>query len=273
VPRIFYDLAYHSAKTLLVLPWRLVTQESTVRSPLPLSTVNEQSRITVVIPTYNEESSIASTIQSALQDPNIEVVLGDGGSTDRTVTIAQELGARIVRASSGRADCQNAAAAIASGEVLLFLHADTLLPPGYGAQVRAALKPNNVVLGAFSFKLTPRLPFLSLVEWGTNRRSRRAQLPYGDQALFLRKDVFAHLGHFPKQPFMEDYDFVREARHHGAVTTLDMPVVTSSRRWQMHGVFGNTMFNQLLIFGRAVGVPLEDMVKWYYSSKGGRKDY
>ena len=151
--------------------------------------VCDDSLISVVIPAFNEGSAIAEAIEVALRDPSVEVVVADGGSTDDTAGIAERAGARVVQAPSGRAACQNAGAAVARGELLLFLHGDTRLPAGYGACVRSALRSPDCSIAAFSLRLSPRLPGIKWVEWGANRRSRRQQLPYGDQALSMRREV------------------------------------------------------------------------------------
>jgi hypothetical protein len=163
-------------------------------TPLPgaaAAAVTVDSLISVVIPAYNEGTKIVAAIEVALREgqPAVEVIVADGGSTDDTVSCAQRAGAHVVCAPSGRAACQNAGAAAARGDLLIFLHGDTLLPVGYGSCVRQALRSSECSVAAFTLALSPRLPGITLVEWGANRRSRTQQLPYGDQALSMRREV------------------------------------------------------------------------------------
>ena len=141
--------------------------------------------------------------------------------------------------TAGRAGCMNEGARAAKGELLVFLHADTQLPPGWAESVRHALVAPQVAVAAFALSLHPRVPMLAFIEWGANMRSRYRQLPYGDQALCMRREVFDALGGFPKQPFLEDIDLVCEARRRGAVRLMAPKVVSSSRRYVMYGVLGN----------------------------------
>ena len=142
---------------------------------------------------------------------------------------------QVIDAPPGRAACCNAGAAAARGALLLFIHGDTLLPQGFGAMLRSQLRSPEVAVAAFRLTLHPRLPALWLVEWATNRRSRRHGLPYGDQGLGMRRAVFEALGRFPEQPFLEDLHLVLEARRRGpgAVVTMGASVRSSSRRWEM----------------------------------------
>lgn len=117
--------------------------------------------------------------------------------------------------------------------------------------------------------LEQRLPLLDLVEWGANRRSRNRCIPYGDQTLALRRETFAALGGFPRQPLLEDLDLVvLAARRGGRILTLDPAAVSSSRRWVKFGVAGNTMRNQLVLLGHRIGVPVPRLAQWYYGKAG-----
>ena len=157
----------------------------------------------------------------------------NAGST--TASAAAPFNTQVIDAPPGRAACCNAGAAAARGALLLFIHGDTLLPQGFGAMLRAQLRSPEVAVAAFRLTLHPRLPALWLVEWATNRRSRRHGLPYGDQGLGMRRAVFEALGRFPEQLFLEDLHLVLEARRRGpgAVVTMGASVRSSSRRWEM----------------------------------------
>ena len=248
-------------------------------TPLPCAgagEIDEHSLVSVIVPSFNEVDGIAAAVSAALADggahQHVEVIVVDGGSKDGTRAAAAAAGATVLaECCSSRAACLNAGAAAARGDVLIFLHGDTILPRGFSSHVRLALRDPAVAVAAFSLRLSPRLPLLWLVEWGANLRSRRRQLPYGDQSLCMRREVFESLGGFPVQPLLEDLDLVHTARASGIVRTLHPCVVSSSRRWQINGVLGNTLKNQLVLFGHALGVPVGTMARWYYGQSGKKK--
>jgi hypothetical protein len=148
----------------------------------------------------------------------------------------------------------NSAAAVARGETLLFLHADTLLPANYCDAVFTALRRPSVAAGAFHFKIRDPFAGRRLVETTTNLRSRLWRMPYGDQALFVRRWAFDEVGGFPDLPIMEDYEFVRRLRQLGDLALLDAPVLISGRRWQRLGLLRTTTINSLLVLLYHCGV-------------------
>lgn len=243
---------------------------------LPHAEVPADAQITVIISTFNEEGSVASSIRTALVENNVEVVVADGGSTDGTRAAAKTAGARVLDGTfPSRAACLNAGAAAASSDLLVFLHADTRLPRGFGAHVRHALRKPSTSLAAFDLRLEPRdgLRWLSLVEWAANVRARHRSLPWGDQVFCLRRAVFEELGRFPELPMLEDVELVCLARRRGHVHICGgAPVISSSRRWVKFGVLTNTLLNQCVLLGREVGVPVSRMARWYYGATG-RKEY
>lgn len=184
-------------------------------------------------------------------------------SAERTPTIAQELGVKILSAPRSRAIQMNAGAAAATGEILLFLHADTRLPPQFDEMVVSALLVPGTIAGAFALHIDAPIKSLRLVEVGVNWRSRIMQMPYGDQAIFINKEVFHQIGGFPELPFMEDFEVMRRLRPMGRIAIIPQPVITSARRWQKKGVYKTTLMNQIAIVAYLLGVPPKQILHWY----------
>jgi uncharacterized protein len=218
--------------------------------------------LSVIIPALDEEAHIEKTIFNA-GSPDAEVIVVDGGSEDRTVERAEKAGAAVVPGPKGRALQQNRGAAEAKGSVLLFLHADTVLPEDYVAQVFETLMDRRIVLGAFRFKTDLVRPLMRGVEFTTNLRSRYLRLPYGDQALFVRTSCFQALGGFPEMPIAEDLFFVRLVSKLGRVGIAPADAITSARRWKEVGVLRTTLINQLILAGLALGISPKTLARLY----------
>jgi rSAM/selenodomain-associated transferase 2/rSAM/selenodomain-associated transferase 1 len=226
--------------------------------------VREASRrVSVIIPTLNEAEQLAATLRAATAGKPYEIIVSDGGSRDETLQIAEAHGATLVRTDACRARQMNAGAAIARGEVLLFLHADTWLPARYCAAALGALRRPDTVGGAFRFAIREKFPTRWLVQTTANLRSRLFRFPYGDQALFVRRWAFTKLGGFPDFQIMEDYEFVRRLRCLGRLCILDERALTSGRRWQRLGFLRATMLNKLVILGYRWGVPPAKLAALY----------
>ena len=221
-------------------------------------------RISIVIPVLNEANSLLEIL--SIQASNIEIIVVDGGSQDATVEIAKSSGAIVLQSSPGRSVQMNAGAVIATGEILLFLHADTRLPDGFDRMIRETL--SNAIAGAFQLKIDAILPGLRWVERGVNWRSRYLQLPYGDQAIFLRAATFHEIGGFPNLPIMEDFEFVRTLKQRGKIKIVPHAVLTSGRRWQKLGVFRTTIVNQIVILAYLLGVSPQRIQQWYRTGLG-----
>jgi rSAM/selenodomain-associated transferase 2 len=195
-------------------------------------------RLSIIVPALNEADGIASTLHALapFRARGAEVVVADGGSTDGTVYAARPLADRVVVSEQGRARQQNAGATVARGGVLLFLHADTRLPEDADVLVLDGLTRSGRGWGRFDVRLTGRHPALRVVERMISLRSRVSGIATGDQAMFVRRDVWERVGGFPDIPLMEDVALSRMLKRTGRPLCISRPVTTSSRRWETRGI-------------------------------------
>jgi rSAM/selenodomain-associated transferase 2 len=229
------------------------------------------AKISIIIPVLNEAATIQETLTRLQDVPEVEVIVVDGGSRDDTVALAKQCSQRVapssefkvISAAAGRASQMNAGAAIATGDILLFLHADTHLPPEFDTLVRQTLQNPGTVAGAFELRINADLTGLRLIEKIVNVRSRVFSLPYGDQALFLKATTFHELGGFPDLPIMEDFELMQCLRRQGRIAIAPASVLTSGRRWQTLGVVKTTLINQLIIAGYFLGISPVHLAHWY----------
>ena len=219
-------------------------------------------RVSIVIPALNEASIVAGTVEHALGHRPAEVIVADGGSSDGTAEAARRAGASVVRAPAGRAAQQNAGAAAAQGDTLLFLHADTRLPDVALARVRRVLEDPAVALGAFGLGFDRDDVGTRFLVFGADLRMRLFALPYGDQALFLRRETFDRLGGFREIPIMEDLCLVRRAKRLGRIVIASERVRTSPRRYDRNGLLRNMLLNWQATSLFALGVGPERLVRF-----------
>jgi rSAM/selenodomain-associated transferase 2 len=194
------------------------------------------AKLSVIVPTLDEARDIVERLEALqrLRALGHEVIVADGGSRDGTPELARPLADRVVRAPRGRASQMNAAAREAGGSALVFLHADTRLPPGADEAVLAALAART--WGRFDVRIEGRHPLLRVVAFMMNLRSRLTGIATGDQAIFLRRDAFEALGGYAEIPLMEDVELSRRLRRAGRPACLRARVSTSGRRWESRGV-------------------------------------
>ncbi len=218
-----------------------------------------------MIPAWNEEDRIAAAVACArgTESASAEVVVVDGGSQDSTCERALEAGARVVSSKPGRARQLQAGAEATDADAILFLHADTRLPEGHADSIRQALSDPAVVGGAFGFRFEEPGFGLRVVEWGVRMRLRFAQLPYGDQALFVRSSVLDAVGGVPQVAIMEDLDLVRALQKAGRIVLLPEPATTSARRYLRDGIVYSVMRNTLALAARSLGVDRARIAAWY----------
>jgi rSAM/selenodomain-associated transferase 2 len=220
--------------------------------------------ISIIIPVFNESIIVQKFISKLLDNSNIEIIVVDGGSQDKTVELVKELGVKIILSSqAGRAIQMNLGAASATGEILLFLHADTQLPTVYQETIIEILSRPQTIAGAFELAIAGQEKSLRFIEKMVNWRSRFLSLPYGDQALFLKASVFQEMGGFSNLPIMEDFELVRRLRKKGKIAIATTKVITSSRRWQKLGVWKTTLINQLIIVGYYLGIAPKKLAYLY----------
>jgi len=193
--------------------------------------------ISVIIPVLNEEKNIAVTLQSLARFAPFQIIVVDGGSTDRTAGICQQFGVKVMVSARGRAQQMNSGAKAASGDILLFLHADTTLPNSAFDDIRLALGDSRYVGGRFDVELDGEHWMLKVIGAMINYRSRLSKVSTGDQAIFVRRFVFEQIGGYPDIPLMEDVAFCRTLRRTGEIACLKSRVTTSARRWEIDGVW------------------------------------
>jgi rSAM/selenodomain-associated transferase 2 len=218
-------------------------------------------RISIIIPVLNEESTIGSLL-SGLEDAGAdELLVADGGSVDRTVEIASKYG-RILHTNTGRAVQMNAAAQCASGDVLLFLHADARLGASALGRVRNVMADPLIVGGNFDIRYDGK-DWTATTFTHINRWRRRCGIFYGDSGIFCRRSVFDSLGGFVPWPILEDYEFARRLRRAGKLAYLNEPIWVSDRRWRNNGLFptmASWFFIQSLYYA---GVPPKHLARLY----------
>jgi rSAM/selenodomain-associated transferase 2 len=230
--------------------------------------------ISIIIPVLNEAAIIQKTLGQLTGNPQVEIIVVDGGSGDRTVELARQMAVTVITvANLGRAAQMNAGAAIAGGKYLLFLHVDTKLPLNYWELVEKTLTRSRVIAGAFELGIDSAAKSLRLVEFSVKLRSHFCSLPYGDQAIFLTKKVFLEIGGFPNLAIMEDFELMQRLKRQGKIAIAPAKVITSPRRWQNLGVWRTTLINQLIIIGYYLGIsPVKLKAFYRRSKKNARRD-
>ena len=195
--------------------------------------------LSIILPVLNKAAGIAETLAALqpLRARGCEVIVADGGSTDGSPELARPLADRVVASPRGRARQQNAGAAEATGDVLLFLHADTRLPADADRLVVDGLRASGRGWGRFGVRLTGRHPMLRVIERMIGARSRLSGIATGDQAIFVRREWFARAGGFPDIPLMEDVALSKALKRLGPPLCLRETVLTSSRRWEARGIW------------------------------------
>jgi len=220
-------------------------------------------RISVIMPVLNEERTITSALEHLTEAEFDEIIVVDGGSTDATRRLCAEHGIEPLLTQRGRAMQMNEGARRASGDILLFLHADTRLPGSAAEEIRDAMNDPSVVGGRFDVKLDRSGPLFRLVGALISWRSRFTRVSTGDQAIFVRRESFHKLGGYPEIPLMEDVAFARALKQAGEVACLKSRVTTSARRWENEGLWRTVLKMWILKALYLVGVSPVRLKRFY----------
>ena len=220
-------------------------------------------KLSVIVPALDEAAGIAATLQALapLRADGHEVIVVDGGSRDATAAIAARFSERVLQAPCGRARQMNAGAAVASGDALLFLHADTRLPGNAAQLVREALERR--AWGRFDVRIEGRSRWLAVVAFCMNWRSRLTGIATGDQAMFMRREAFAAAGGFAEIPLMEDVELSVRLKAISAPACIRTRAATSGRRWERHGVLRTVLLMWRLRLAYFLGARPEDLARRY----------
>jgi rSAM/selenodomain-associated transferase 2 len=230
------------------------------------SALNELG-FSIIIPVLHEADRINSLIEhihSQGFEGGYEIIVVDGDPQGGTIKVIRDKQVIPIVAEKSRARQMNAGAAIARGEILIFLHADTGLPPGALKKVSKVLKNGKYVGGAFGLGIDSDRLFLKYIAARASLRSRLNRIPYGDQAIYIRKNYFDKIGRFKEIPLMEDVELMRRIKKRGdKIFILRDRVKTSARRWEKEGIFYTTLKNQVLISLYYLGVSPDKLAKYY----------
>ncbi|MGQ0667104.1 MAG: TIGR04283 family arsenosugar biosynthesis glycosyltransferase [Nitrospiraceae bacterium] len=224
--------------------------------------------ISVIIPTLNEEKALAQTLTHASALGLGEIVVADGGSTDHTVRIAEAFRAdapdpRVLTAPKGRARQLNEGARASRGEILLFLHADTRLPQNAARIIQATMADPRMAGGRFDVRFDSPSTWGAVISLFMNWRSRLSGIATGDQAIFVRRQIFERLGGFADIPLMEDIEFSSRLKRAGPTAALHDTVITSFRRWEQQGPLRTILLMWVLRFLYWIGVSPSRLSRWY----------
>lgn len=219
-------------------------------------------RVSIVVPVLNEETALPALLDMLQALDAHEILLVDGGSSDETVALAGQRGICVLESAPGRGTQMNVGAAAASGDVLLFLHADAQLQPGALGALRQGLEDSKRVGGVFDVRFLGGDWVAACFDWVYHWR-RYLGIFYGDAGIFVRREIFCELGGFCSYPIMEDYEFGRRLFRRGALAFLQEPIVLSDRRWRKDGLLRTLWIWVLLQTAFSLGFPAERLGRFY----------
>jgi rSAM/selenodomain-associated transferase 2 len=221
--------------------------------------------ISIIVPILNEAAQLPDLLAHLLEckREGCEIILVDGGSTDQSPEQAEALGFQVVRSEKGRAIQMNAGAQSATGDVLVFLHADTRLPENADQMIKHVLEDDDSHWGRFDVNITGQAFMLKVIAWFMNHRSRLSSIVTGDQTIFIRKTLFEQISGFPVQALMEDIEFSKRLKTISKPVALKDKVITSGRRWQQKGIWLTIYLMWSLRFAYWRGASAEDLAAKY----------
>lgn len=232
-----------------------------------IEVVNMADKFSIIIPVFGEGDIIngaIAAINSLAQLESLEIIVVDGNPNKSTIKEIKNAEIIKINCSKGRGNQLNCGAAKATGEILVFLHADTRLPVSALEQISTALRDNRCVGGAFNLGIDADSFAFRMIEKMASWRSRLTRIPYGDQAIFIRADYFLLLGGFRDIPIMEDVELMqRIKKRKGKIKIISERVLTSPRRWETEGIVFCTLRNWLLIFLFLLGVKPAKLSRFY----------
>lgn len=274
IPEVFENIPWGGEEVLekSLTAASLAGKKVTLLDPLPdvdlpedlpaaETALQKGSTLSIIIPTFHEETRIASLLRTLAEYTPHQIIVSDGGSTDRTAVIAAESGSTVIPSAKGRAIQMNAGARVATGEFLLFLHADTQPPAHYPEIIATTLRKPNTPAAAFTFKLAGDYSAAALIEGLVAIRCHLSCKPYGDQGIFIRRSLFETLGGFPEIPVMEDLQLIRSLSKLGNIRITEEPALTSPRRWEQGGLVRTFIRHQLMLIAHALRLPAAWIVK------------
>jgi rSAM/selenodomain-associated transferase 2 len=229
--------------------------------------IQKPPRFSIIIPVYREAGRIRQTLDSLLINTDradCEIIVVDGETDPSTLAMVQSKAVRKISSPKGRGIQLNTGAREASGEFLIFLHADTRLPANALEEIDRTMQSKNIVAGAFDLGIDSDRYAFRVIEKIASWRSRLTRIPYGDQAVFIRRDDFRSLGGFQEIPIMEDVELMKRIKKQGGkIHILPNRVRTSARRWEKEGLLYGTMRNWLLVLLYYLGVKPEKLARFY----------
>ncbi|MGZ6237413.1 MAG: TIGR04283 family arsenosugar biosynthesis glycosyltransferase [Syntrophales bacterium] len=224
-------------------------------------------KFSFIIPVWNEGAIICRTIEHVRglhASGGAEIIIVDGDPAGRTIEAARHMGVDTAISDKGRGTQMNLGAALAAGEFLIFLQADTVLPPDALELIEATMEDSSCIAGAFDLAVDSERPAFRLIEKAASIRSRLTRIPYGDQVIFMRKRDFQNLGGFRDIPIMEDVEIMqRIKKRKGKICILRKAVRTSPRRWEKEGIVYTTLRNWLILFLYLCGAKPEKLIRLY----------
>jgi len=221
--------------------------------------------ISIIVPVRNETPETAERFRRLAAEPEVELLVADAGDVPETTSAFRAIGAKCVTRPGNRGSRLAAAAELARGDTLFFLHCDSDPPPTALAAIRETLS-NGAAAGAFSLGYRDASLRMGWIAWWANRRSRWLGLPFGDQGIFCGRDTYARAGGFQNLPICDDVDFVRRLRRVGPIVLRREKMLTSARRYRDHGALRQVLRNWKVLVGYALGVSPERLERWYNAS-------